>query len=96
MPLLTKQVLDSLGIELNDASYRSLANHFETTLDERIITEVVEYLTPEQAEHLASMQDAEGADIYSWLKDAVPELAEIISDEVDILLGELAENSEHI
>jgi hypothetical protein len=94
MPLLSRTILENLGIELSDEDFASLAEHFETTLDERVFNEVVLELTPEQAEQLAAMQQSSDEDILGWLQANVPALSEIVADEVDILLGELAENSE--
>ena len=94
MPLLSRTILENLGIELSDEDFASLAEHFETTLDERVFNEVVLELTPEQAEQLAAMQQSSDEDVLGWLQANVPALPEIVADEVDILLGELAENSE--
>lgn len=94
MPLLSRTILENLGIELSDEDFASLAEHFETTLDERVFNEVVLELTPEQAEQLAAMQQSSDEDVLGWLQANVPALSEIVADEVDILLGELAENSE--
>ncbi len=96
MPLLTRTILEDLGIQLSDADYESLAQHFEQTLDERVINEIVLELTPEQAQQLAAMQQANDQDIMAWLQSNVPDLTDIVSDEVDILLGELADNSDAI
>lgn len=94
MPLLSRTILQNLGIELSDEDFASLAEHFETTLDERVFNEVVLELTPEQAEQLAAMQQSSDEDVLGWLQANVPALPEIVADEVDILLGELAESSE--
>lgn len=96
MAILSKQFLADLGIELSEQDFASLAEHFETTLQERVINEITMELSPEQAQELATMQSASDEDLLAWLQANVPDLAEIVSDEVDILLGELAENSEAI
>lgn len=96
MALLNKQLLQDLGIQLNDQDYSLLEEHFETTLHERVINEVAFGLEPEQAQQLAAMQQASDDELLQWLSANVPDLADIVSDEVDILLGELAENSEAI
>ena len=96
MAILSKQFLEDLGIELGEQDFVSLAEHFETTLQERVINEITMEISPEQAQELAAMQSASEADLLAWLQANVPDLAEIVSDEVDILLGELAENSEAI
>ena len=96
MAILSKQLVQDLGIELNEQDYASLSEHFETTLQERVINEITMELSPEQAQELATMQSASDEDLLAWLQANVTDLAEIVSDEVDILLGELAENSEAI
>lgn len=94
MPILTKAILDNIGIQLSDSDYASLAEHFETTLNERVVNEIALELTPEQAEELTTLDHADDATVLQWLQTNVQDLSEIISDEVDILLGELTENSE--
>ena len=96
MPVLTRTFLNDLGIQMDDEQFQSLAEHFETTLHERTINEVVETLTPEQAQELANLQGADDSTIQQWLTATVPDLADIVSDEIDILLGEIAENSENL
>lgn len=94
MSVITKAFIQELGLELDDATFASLAEHADTTLHERIINEVVEELTPEQAEELASLQEADDETLQQWLVNNVPDLQEIVADEVDILLGEIAEGSD--
>ena len=96
MAILSKQLIQDLGIELSEQDYASLSEHFETTLQERVINEITMELSPEQAQELATMQSASDEDLLAWLQANVTDLPEIVSDEVDILLGELAENSEAI
>ena len=96
MPLLTRTILKDLGIHLADQDYQSLAKHFEETLDERVIEEIVSGLSPEQAQQLVTLRQSGDQEVLAWLQQTVPELSEIVADEVDILLGELAENSEAI
>lgn len=96
MPLLSPTLLENLGINLSEEHYHALAEHFETTLNERVINEIVLELSPEQAEQLSQLQQAGDEEILTWLKANVPDVADIVADEVDILLGEIAENSEAI
>jgi hypothetical protein len=96
MPILTKTVLENIGITLSDEDYASLSEHFESTLNERVVDEIALELTPEQAAELATLEHADDTTISQWLQANVPDLGEIISDEVDILLGELAEGSSNL
>ena len=94
MQLLNKEILKDLGIELDERDYELLADHFDTTLKDRVIGEIVEEITPEQARELATLQNASDEQLMSWLQTNVKDFNIIVSDEVDILLGEIAENSE--
>lgn len=96
MPLLSRAILENLGIQLSDEDFSSLAEHFEATLDERVFDEIALELSPEQAAELSRMRESSDEDVLAWLQAAVPTLPEIVADEVDILLGELAENSESL
>lgn len=96
MPLLTPALLTELGINLSEQDYKLLSDHFETTLNERVINEIVLDLTPEQAQGLADLENASDEEILAWLKSNVSDIAEIVADEVDILLGEVADSSESI
>lgn len=93
MAILTKTVLKNLGINLSEDDFASLSQHFESALDERVINEIVLELDPEQAQELAGMQQSNDETILAWLQTNVPDFADIVSDEVDILLGELADSS---
>lgn len=94
MALLNKELLNELGISLNNEDTELLSEHFDTTLRARVIEEIVQELSPEQTRQLALMQNASDEELLNWLKSNVLDFNDIVSDEVDILLGELAENSE--
>ena len=96
MSLLPKTLLQDIGIELDDATYAVFAEHFETTLSQRIIDEIIDTLDEAQIDTFNQMQGASSDQLWQWVQASVPELPEIIQQEVDILLGELAENAEHI
>lgn len=94
--LLSKQFLQDIGVSLDEQAYRALSQHYEETLNERVITEVVDGLDEVQLEHLQALKDAELNILRDWLVANVPDLSQIIEDEVAILLGELAENSDKL
>lgn len=96
MTLLTPTLLKNLGINLSEQDYTLLDNHFQTTLNDRVIGEIVLELSPEQATELAALDQATDEEIMTWLTTNVTNITDIVSDEVDILLGELAESSEAI
>ena len=97
MKPLTKDFLQSLGISLDDQSYPVFVEHFNATLQGRIIESIIDSLDDEQVDTLSQMRDsADSEELWQWVQRTVPELPEIIQQETDILLGELAEHSENI
>lgn len=96
MPVLTQQFLGDLGIQLDEQAYAAFNEHFEETLSERIVESVVELLDERQVQELVSTRDLGDEQLQTWLQTNVPDLKEIIEDEVYILIGELAENSDKI
>lgn len=95
MNLLPKDFLQSIGIDMDDATYQVFAEHFDETLSQRIIDEIIDTLDETQIAEFNQLQNS-GDQLWQWVQANVPELGEIIQQEVDILLGELAENAEHI
>lgn len=95
--LITAETLDEFDINLADQDVKSLLNHLNTTLEERIGSEITTALNDTQLAELAELQEtATDEVIASWLEHAVPELQQITQDEIDILLGELADSSRTI
>jgi len=96
-PLITKQLLANVGITLPADEEQRLLDHLNATLEERVGAEVTESLTDEQLATLVDLQEkASDEEIGAWLSTNVPELQEITQDEIDIILGELAENTDGI
>ncbi|MDB5165346.1 MAG: hypothetical protein JWM00_236 [Candidatus Saccharibacteria bacterium] len=96
-PLITKELLDEYGIELGDQDVAALLAHLNTTLEERVGMEITESLSEDQLKALLTVQESGNDEaVGAWLEQNVPELQEITQDEIDILLGELAENAEGV
>jgi hypothetical protein len=94
---ITKESLLALGINLDGQDIDSLLDHLNDTLQERVGTELTESLNDEQLKTLVELQDkATDEEVGTWLEANVPEFEQIVKDEIDILLGELAENSDGI
>jgi hypothetical protein len=58
--------------------------------------EIVSYLDETQLTELDSIKNADDETLRNWLVVNVPELDEIIEDEVAILLGDLAEHADRL
>lgn len=94
--LLSKQFLDSIGVELDDQTYQELSNHYEDTLNSRIIDEITDDLDESQLQELASLRDASDQLMQTWLVANVAQLDKIVEGEVSILMGDLAEDADRL
>lgn len=95
--LITQETLSEIGIDLNGQDVNTLLSHINSTLQERIGAEISETLDDEQLKALLSLKETASEDeVSNWLDQNVPELKQIAQDEIDILLGELADNGEAI
>lgn len=93
MTLFTQDFLTNLGVSLSPEEQQVLSDYTEEVLRERVIEEVIDSLEEGQAEQLSSLADDS---LQEWLVLNVPELQSIVQDEVDILLGELAEQADQL
>lgn len=92
--LLSRDFLKELGISLNDESYIAFSEHYESHLRERVVDEITSELDEAQLAQLHLFESKSDEELQEWLKANVPQLKEIIEDEVAILLGDIAENSQ--
>lgn len=96
MVLITRKLLDDLGVTIGDEELASLSEHIESTLDERVTQEIIGELSDDEVFELNSLSSASDEARMTWLREHVPDLREIIEDETAILLGEFAEHSDRI
>jgi len=93
--ILYKEILASLGINLDDEKSAALIQHFEETLQERVGTEIFEALDDDQASKLITLQQGDDMKATAeFIKQNVPDYESIVKDETDILLGELADDAD--
>jgi hypothetical protein len=94
---VTKQSLLALGINLGDQDIDSLLLHLNDLIEERIGAEITESLTDEQLAELVSLQEESDEEkIGEWIAAHVPDYAAIVQDNIDITVGELAENADGV
>lgn len=94
---ITEDTLKKLEINLEGQDVTSLLEHLNETLEERVGAEITDALDDTQLQKLVDMQEsASEEEVGEWLRTNVPDFEQIIQDETDILLGELAENSDGI
>ena len=96
-PFITAETIDALGIDLTGQDKDALIIHLNETLQERVGTEITESLNDEQLAVLLDKQEnATEEELGAWLEQTIPDFKQLVQDEVDILLGELADNSQGI
>lgn len=94
---ITKKTIESIGINLKGKKMRTFIIHINEMLEERIGYEIVSYLNDEKLQTLLMLKEsASDVKVGEWLSEQVPDLQEIAQDEIDILIGEIAENSNEI
>ena len=94
---ITKDSLLALGINLGDEDVDSLITHLNETVEERIGTEITEYLDDSQLEELVKLQESASDDeVGAWIAKTVPEFEQIVQDNIDIVIGELASSADGI
>lgn len=97
LPLITRQSLALIGIQLADADADALIDQFNTTLQERIGVEVTNALDDDQLKELVNIQESGNTQaVQDWLIANVSDLQEIAQDEYDILMGEIAANADDL
>ena len=95
MTVITRQLLADIGISLDDAAYVQFTEQYEAELDNHIVNEIVDELDTEQLRELTRFKDSgDDAGLQRWLVENVPDLDKIVEEEMAILLGEIAENSD--
>ena len=88
---ITQQDLDAVSITVAEDEVEAYLAGANRTLADRIGAEITDSLTDEEIDEMVRIQEAgDPASLQAWLIANVPELNEIVQDEVDILLGELA------
>ena len=94
MIIIDENTLLELGIDLGEAT-SELLKEIDTQLNERIGAALLELLDDEKAkEFLQVSESGDSATTTQWLEQSLPEYKDVIQDEVDILLGEIASSEE--
>lgn len=94
---ITQEDLEALGINVGEDDATSLITHLNETVEQRIGTEITEQLNDEQLKELVALQDSASEDeLGKWIAEHVPEYEQIVQDNIDIVIGELAENADGV
>lgn len=92
-PVITPLLLASTGIDIPDNQVVPLLDYMNNVLEERIGQTVVELLDDDQLQQLAELEETGPEDdVQEWLAIHIPDLPDLIENEVEILLGETAQH----
>lgn len=94
MSLFSQSFLQRIGVNISDQEFAPFRTYFFDTLNNRIIAEVVESLETPQLEQLAAIRNHSEDEVQKWLATNIPNLKDIIEQEISILVGEIAESSD--
>lgn len=96
-PIITRETLEQAGVNLKNHDIDALLDHLNQELEERVGAEITASLSDEQVKEMLDIQEHASEDqLVEWMNANVPELDQITEDEIDIILGELAENADGI
>jgi hypothetical protein len=94
---ITEDTLREVGVNLQGQDVVALLAHLNEMLEERVGTEITDALDDDKLQTLLDLQEtASDEEVGNWMKANVPDFEAIVQDEIDILLGELAENADGI
>jgi hypothetical protein len=94
---ITEETLQAFNVNLTGQDKEALLEYLNETLQERVGTEVAAMLDDTKLKELLDTQEtASDEQMGTWLMHNVPELQQIVQDEINILMGELNENSDAI
>ncbi|MDB5162253.1 MAG: hypothetical protein JWM52_761 [Candidatus Saccharibacteria bacterium] len=96
-PIITAEMLASTGIIIKEDELVSYLDHINEQLNDRVGQAIAENLSDEEIDILADLEEkASEEELGQWIAKHIPDLDDIIEDEIDILLGEATENSDTI
>ena len=86
-------VLHSIGIVLDPAAEAELVEALQKALESRIGLAIIELLDEDAAAELDRLTDErDQAKLSEWIATHVPDYQQVVQDEYDILMGEVAKD----
>ena len=96
-PIITPELIALAGIDIPDEQIETFLEYANEQLDERVGETITELLDDDQLAALVHLQESSTDEaVGAWIRTNVANLDQIIQDEVDILLGEIAEQKDAI
>ena len=90
---LTHEFLQGIGVTMDDATYQAFSEYFDEALHKRVIDRVLHTLSQVQLNELNQVSDDQ---VWQWLQANVPNLGDIVKQEVDATLADVVRSSDHL
>lgn len=92
---IDKETLKALGITFSEEKEATILEALQTVLEERVGEAVAEVLEDDKLADLAKLAEAGDQEVIrKWVIDNVPDYQQIVNDEYDIMLGQLAADAD--
>ena len=92
---ITTESLEQFGIDTSRSDIDSFLTHLNELLEVRLGAEITELLDDTKLDELLIIQESgDEKTLGDWIQTNVPDIERVVQDEIDILLGEVAENSD--
>ncbi len=96
MITIDQNLLVELGINVGDATPEFIT-HISNQLNERVGAAIIELLDDDEAKELATLSENGSAEeVQQWLEAHISDYKDVIQDEFDILMGEIAADADNI
>jgi hypothetical protein len=92
---LDASLLTNLGIEMTEEEQKTFLADTQAMLEERVGLAISELVDDDELKELMELTEkGDSQDVTAWLEEHVPSYKEVIQDEFDIMMGDLAENAD--
>lgn len=89
-------LLEELDIRLDEQTLAAFDEHFHDAVYTNVVDRVIKTLDHDQVEQLAQLRSTGSDHAWEWLKQNVPDLDIIITEEIYMVIGDVIEESDSI
>jgi len=94
---ITENDLHKLGIDLIGNELTSLLDHLNEELNDRVGESILRELSDDQIDEYNEIMKTDDDNIIGgWILKQIPDFQQIVQDEINVVLGEVAEKSTEI
>lgn len=91
------KLLKSLDVQMNEDHKAAFVEHLNEQLQERVGLAIADLLDEDELDEYIKISDSGNKEATQrFIAEYLPDIQDIISDELDILLGDIAESSDDL